>query len=341
MPVQYEGIKKEHMAVRESVGIFDVSHMGEFIVTGKQASDLVQYVTVNDVSKLFPGRAQYSAMCYPDGGIVDDLIVYMLAENEYLLVVNASNKDKDLNWIHENNSFDATVTDVSDTTCLLAVQGPKAPACLQKLTEVDLSAIPFYHFSKGAMAGCKEMIISATGYTGEAGFELYFDKNKTDPEAVWNAIMNAGQEFGIMPAGLGARDTLRLEMGYALYGNDISKDTNPFEARLGWITKLEKGNFIGRERLLEIKQEGTSRKMIGFEMMADKKIPRQGYAITDGKGNIIGDVTSGGMSVLKDIGIGMGLVSKEAVIDCEHVYIQIRKNEEQARIVTPPFITKK
>ncbi len=340
MPVQYEGIKKEHMAVRERVGMFDVSHMGEFFITGKEALDLIQHVTINDATKLFPGRAQYSAMCYEDGGIVDDLIIYMMSEEEYMLVVNASNKDKDLDWINQNNTFDAVVTDKSDDMCLLAVQGPQAPKCLQSLTEINLEAIKFYHFEKGHFAGCDNVIISVTGYTGEAGFELYFDKNEVNPETIWEAIMEAGKDFDIAPAGLGARDTLRLEMGYALYGNDISKDTHPFEARLGWITKLDKGSFIGKGALLAIKEKGSDRKTIGFEMAAAKKIPRQGYEVTDGAGTVIGQVTSGGMSVLKDKGIGMAIVSKDALGEKENVFIKIRNNEEEAIVVTPPFIRK-
>lgn len=340
MPVQYEGIKKEHTAVREAVGMFDVSHMGEIYVTGADALSFVQHITINDASKLFPGRAQYSAMCYPDGGIVDDLLVYMIAEDHYLLVVNASNKEKDFKWMLDNNKFNATVIDKSDDTCLLAIQGPKAIETLQKLTDTDLSAISFYHFEMGSFAGYDNVILSATGYTGESGFELYFDKNETDPETIWNSIMEAGEEFGIVPAGLGARDTLRLEMGFALYGNDITKDTHPLESRLGWITKFEKGDFIGKDSLAKIKEEGFSRRMVGFKMEADRKIPRKDYEICNADGQVIGIVTSGGMSVKLDIGIGMGFVEKEFAAEGTEVYIRIRKKDEKAIVTKPPFVKK-
>lgn len=341
MPVQYEGIKKEHHTVRERVGLFDVSHMGEFFVEGSEAMDLIQYVTINDASKLESGQAQYTAMCYEDGGIVDDLIVYMLAEGRYMLVVNASNIEKDFEWITSNNSFNARVENKSDNICLLAVQGPKSVETLQKLTGTDLSDIEFYSFEKDTLAGFENIIISATGYTGETGFELYFDKNKSDPEAIWNAIMEAGAEFDIVPCGLGARDTLRLEMGFALYGNDLSKDTHPLEARLGWLTKLDKGEFIGREALKKKKEEGLRRKLVGFIIEEKRSIPRSGYNILDSEGSKIGEVTSGSRSITLGKNIGMGYVSSEYAEEGTKVYIEIRNRQAEATVTKPPFIKKK
>lgn len=338
MPVQYSGIKNEHEAVRNKAGIFDVSHMGEIMFTGSHAKEAVQYLTVNDVSKLTPGKAQYSAMCYEDGGIVDDLLVYMLDENEYLLVVNASNKDKDLQWMISNNPHKAEITDISDETCLLAVQGPLSVQILQKLTDIDLSEIKFYTFKKGTIAGYKDVILSATGYTGEKGFELYFSSSKTNPEEIWNKVLQAGNAEGLLPAGLGARDTLRLEMGYALYGNDITKDTNTIEAGLGWITKLDKGDFIGREALLKVKQEGAARKLCGFITESPRDIPRNGYKITDIDGNDAGFVTSGSQSITSGIGVGMGYVKTELAKSETLLKIQIRKKLVDAIVKKPPFI---
>ena len=341
MPVQYDGIKTEHTAVREAVGIFDVSHMGEFYVHGPEALDLLQKVTVNDVSKLVEGKAQYTCMCYDDGGIVDDLIIYKLYDdNGYIAVVNASNIEKDLNWILDNNSFDAEVINQSDDTCLLAVQGPKSVETLQKLTDLDLSDIGFYSFKMGSLAGMENVVFSATGYTGEKGFELYFDKNTADPEKIWNAIMEAGEEFGIEPCGLGARDTLRLEMGFALYGNDITKDTHPLEARLGWITKLDKGDFNGREVLQQKKEEGWDRQLIGFEVEGKRNIPRQGYTIQNDVGEEIGVVTSGTMSITLGKGIGMGYVDRAYKEEGTEIQIAIRKRQAKAIVTRPPFIKK-
>ena len=341
MPVQYKGIKIEHAAVREAVGVFDVSHMGEFYITGPQALDLIQKVTVNDVAKLVPGKAQYSCMCYEDGGIVDDLIVYKLfAENEYMLVVNASNIEKDLAWINQNNTFDAQVQDMSDDTALLAVQGPKSLETLQKLTDIDLSSIGFYSFKIGSLAGFEGVIFSATGYTGEKGFELYFDVNIVDPKSVWDSIFEAGEEFGIEPCGLGARDTLRLEMGYALYGNDISKDSHPLEARLGWITKFDKGDFIAKDVLLKKKEEGINRQLVGFVLKDERSIPRHGYEILNENGEIIGEVTSGTMSITLGKGLGMGYVDKAYTAEGTEVQIAIRKKTAIATVTRPPFIKK-
>lgn len=341
MPVQYAGIKTEHAAVREAVGIFDVSHMGEFYISGPEALDLIQKVTVNDASKLTEGKAQYTCMCYEDGGIVDDLIIYKLFNDAgYMAVVNASNIEKDLNWILDNNAFDAEVRNQSDDTCLLAVQGPKSIETLQKLTDLDLSDIGFYSFKTGNLGGMDGVVFSATGYTGEKGFELYFGKHHADPERVWNTIMGAGEEFGIEPCGLGARDTLRLEMGFALYGNDITKDTHPLEARLGWITKFEKGHFIGKEVLQQKKEEGLKRQLVGFIVEGERNIPRQGYEIQNDAGEAIGEVTSGTMSITLGKGIGMGYVAKEFAAEGTEIQIAIRKKTAKATVTRPPFIKK-
>lgn len=340
MPVQYDSIRKEHNAVRNSVGMFDVSHMGEFFVNGPEALDLIQYVTVNDATKLEPGKAQYTVMCYEDGGIVDDLIVYMLDEDEYMLVVNASNIEKDFEWIDEQNNFDAELINKSDDYCLLAVQGPESVKTLQKITETDLDSIGFYRFTFGVLAGFDNIILSGTGYTGEKGFEVYFDKNEADPTEIWNAIMEAGEEFDIEPCGLGARDTLRLEMGFALYGNDITKDTNPLEARLGWLTKLDKGNFIGREALKKVKENGLSRKLVGFTIDDKRSIPRKGYTIVDEDGNEIGTVTSGSRSITLGKNIGMGYISIDHAEEESVVYIEIRNKKAEAVVENPPFIKK-
>lgn len=334
MPVQYAGIVKEHEAVRQRVGMFDVSHMGEIAIRGRQALGLVQHVTVNDASVLFPGRAQYSAMCHDNGGIVDDLLVYMLADNHYLLVVNASNKDKDLAWIRANNRFDATVTDISDDTCLLAVQGPKAVETLQAFTDMDLGSIPYYHFATGRFMGIPDVILSATGYTGERGFELYFDKESCDPAAVWAALIEAGVE----PCGLGARDSLRLEMGYALYGNDLTDTTTPLEAGLGWITKLGKGPFIGKEVLEAQKQVGIRKKLVGFVMREERALPRSHYRILDEAGKVIGEVTSGGPSLALGTGIGMGYVDAAHASEGHTIGIEIRQKTVPAVITRPPFL---
>jgi aminomethyltransferase len=338
MPVQYAGIKDEHNAVRNSVGMFDVSHMGEFFVSGPEALDLIQHVTINDASKLNPGKAQYSAMCYQDGGIVDDLLVYMLAQNEYMLVVNASNIEKDFEWIDEHNSFDAELKNHSSEMCLLAVQGPNSLETLQKLSSTDLSEIKFYTFKKGTLAGFGDVIISATGYTGEKGFELYFNKKEADPEQIWRSVMEAGNEFNIQPCGLGARDTLRLEKGFALYGNDITKETNPLEARMGWLTKLEKGDFIGREALQKVQENGINRKLMGLKIDDRRAIPRSGYAIVDEQGHEIGRITSGTRSITLGKNIAMGYVPIKKSEEESTVYIQVRKRTAEATVVKPPFV---
>lgn len=340
MPIQYKGIKIEHNAVRNTVGVFDVSHMGEFMITGKEALQLLQKVTVNDASKLIPGKAQYTCFCNQEGGIIDDFIVYMLKENEYMLVVNSANIQKDYDWIVKNNTFDAKVEDVSDEYGLLAVQGPKSVETVQKLTDVDLNSIGFYSFEVGKIAGT-EMIISATGYTGEKGFELYFKTKGVDIDNLWNKIIEAGEEFDIEPCGLGSRDTLRLEMGFGLYGNDISENTHPFEARLGWITKLDKeSDFIGKEKLSQIKEKGNQRQLIGFLMDMERAIPRQGYQIFNENDEPIGEVTSGTMSITLGKGLGMGYVKKEYATEGSTIYIPIRKKMGKAIITRPPFIKK-
>lgn len=339
MPVQYKGIKIEHAAVRGTVGVFDVSHMGEFFISGDNALELIQKVSVNDASKLYPGKAQYSCMCYEDGGIVDDMIIYMLHENKYMLVVNGANVAKDFEWISSQNTMGAHLMDKSDDYALLAVQGPKAKDTLQKLTAVPLDDIGFYSFIEGELAGVP-MIISATGYTGEAGFELYFNHTGVDVETVWKAIFEAGNEHGIEPCGLGARDTLRLEMGFALYGNDIDKHTHPLESRLGWITKFEKDDFVAKGVLLSKKAAGLTRRMVGFEMQDLRSIPRNGYIICDSDGKEIGFVTSGTMSITLGKGIGMGFVSTDYAKEGSEIFIQIRKKMAPARITKPPFIKK-
>lgn len=333
MPVRYSSDKEEHMTVREGVGVFDVSHMGEFLVQGPGALALIQHVTSNDASKLVDGQAQYSCLPNYQGGIVDDLIVYRKGEEDYLLVVNASNIQKDWEWISSHNSFGARLSDISDDTALFAVQGPKAQATLQQLTSIPLAQIPYYHFVEGTLAG-KAMIISATGYTGAGGFELYVPKESA--EEVWKAVFAAGAQFDIRPIGLGARDTLRLEMGYCLYGNDIDDITSPLEAGLGWITKFSKP-FINSSALQQQKEAGVSRRLVGFQM-ADKGIPRHGYELTDASGTPIGIVTSGTQSPLLGVGIGLGYVRTGFhQLDTE-VFVNVRGKLLQARVVRPPFV---
>lgn len=340
MPVQYDSIRKEHEAVRNAAGLFDVSHMGEFYIHGPEAEKLVQRVTVNDVSKLEPGKAQYSVMCYEDGGIVDDLLVYMTDVNQYILVVNAANIKKDFEWIRSHNSFDAEMEDMSDDVCLLAVQGPKAPDIVQKLTDIDLGDLGFYRFAMGTFAGFDFVTVSATGYTGEKGYEIYFNRDYADPEKVWKRLMKAGGEFSMEPCGLGARDTLRLEMGYALYGNDITKKTNPLEARLGWLTKFDKGDFIGKKALERVKDRGVKRKLVGFITGEKRAIPRSGYTLYNRDDEEIGFVTSGSMSITLGKGIGMGYVKKEWAQEGNHIFVDIRNKKVESTVTIPPFIKK-
>jgi len=333
MPVQYEGVNVEHETVRNGVGVFDVSHMGEFLLKGEKALDLIQKVTSNDASKLFDGRAQYSCLPNNDGGIVDDLLIYRISEVEYLLVVNASNIQKDWDWIASHNSFGVEMEDISDTMSLLAVQGPKAAETLQKLTDVNLSEVKYYHFTKGEFAGVDNVILSATGYTGSGGFELYIPNDVA--EQVWNKVFEAGEEFNIKPIGLAARDTLRLEMGFCLYGNDIDDTTSPLEAGLGWITKFSK-DFINSEALKAQKEAGITKKLVGFELL-ERGIPRHDYTIVDGEGNNIGRVTSGTMAPSLKKAIGMGYVNKEFSAEDSTVYIQIRNKQIPAKVVKFPF----
>lgn len=338
MPVQYAGIKQEHKAVRNRAGLFDVSHMGEFFVNGQNALELIQKVTINDASKLTPGKAQYTAMCYEDGGIVDDLLIYMLAVNSYMLVVNAANIEKDWNWISKNNNTGASLTNRSDSMALLALQGPKSFEILKKRVEFNPADIPFYSFKTGSVAGEDDIIISATGYTGEQGFELYIDTEKADAHVIWDQIMEAGDEFDIEPAGLGARDTLRLEMGFALYGNDITADTHPLEARMGWLTKLEKGEFIGKDALVKKKKAGLSRKLMGLVIEEPRKVPRSGYNVLNADGDKIGEVTSGTQSITLNKGIALAYIAISYAEPDTELFVKIRKNRVPATVVKPPFI---
>lgn len=333
MPVQYEGVKAEHETVRNGVGVFDVSHMGEFLLSGPHALDLIQKISSNDASILFPGRAQYSCMPNNDGGIVDDLIVYMIKEEQYLLVVNASNIEKDWNWIMSHNDLGVDMRNLSDDYSLLAIQGPKAVEAMQSLTSIDLSAIKYYHFEVADFAGIEHVIISATGYTGSGGFEIYC-KNE-EVKQVWHRVFEAGASFGIKPIGLAARDTLRLEMGFCLYGNDIDDTTSPLEAGLGWITKFTK-EFINAENLKKQKEAGVTRKLVAFELN-ERGIPRQGYPILDQNENVIGEVTSGTMSPSLGKGIGLGYVPTELSSIGSTIYIQVRKNNLPATVIKLPF----
>jgi aminomethyltransferase len=336
MPVQYSGIVEEHLTVRKGVGVFDVSHMGEFILKGEKALDLIQLVTSNDASVLVDGKVQYSCLPNDKGGIVDDLLVYRIDAHTYMLVVNASNIEKDWNWISKHNTFGVEMKDISDKTSLLAVQGPKAAQALQSLTGIDLASMEYYTFKKGKFAGVDNVLISATGYTGAGGFEIYFENEHA--EKIWDAIFEAGKDYGIKPIGLGARDTLRLEMGFCLYGNDIDDTTSPIEAGLGWITKFTK-NFINSEALLTQKNIGVSRKLVGFEMI-DRGIPRHGYEIKDAAGNTIGVVTSGTQSPSLNKAIGMGYVKTEFAKAETEIFIQIRDKGIKAKVVKIPFIKK-
>ncbi len=333
MPVQYEGVNAEHLTVRNGVGVFDVSHMGEFILEGKNALALIQKVTSNDASKLFDGKVQYSCLPNDDGGIVDDLLVYKINDTKYMLVVNASNIDKDWNWISNHNDLGVTMTNLSDETSLLAVQGPKAVETLQSLTEIDLKSMDYYTFKIGTFAGIDNVTVSATGYTGSGGFEIYF-KNE-DAIAIWTEIFKAGEKFGIKPIGLAARDTLRLEMGFCLYGNDINDTTSPIEAGLSWITKFTK-DFVNAEALKKQKEEGVTKKLVAFEI-DNKGVPRHEYAIVDKNGNTIGEVTSGTMSPSTKKGIGMGYVPKAYAKLGSKINIQVRNKAIPATVVKLPF----
>lgn len=336
MPVQYDGVNLEHETVRNGVGVFDVSHMGEFILRGSNALALIQKFSSNDASVLFDGKAQYSCMPNGKGGIVDDLIIYRVNENEYFIVVNASNIEKDWNWISSLNDLGVEMENVSDDYSLLAIQGPKAAEAMQSLTDVNLSEMVYYTFTHGTFAGIENVMISATGYTGSGGFEIYVKNEHI--EQVWDSVFQAGASFGIKPIGLAARDTLRLEMGFCLYGNDIDDTTSPLEAGLGWITKFTK-DFVDCDFLKKQKEEGVKRKLVAFEMI-ERGIPRHDYQILDANGNIIGKVTSGTMSPSMKVGIGLGYVSKEFSTLETEILIEIRDKGVKAKVVKLPFYKK-
>lgn len=334
MPVQYSGINDEHETVRKGVGVFDVSHMGEFILKGEKAMDLIQKISSNDVSRLYDGKIQYAYIPNETGGIVDDFLIYRIDEQTYLLVVNASNIEKDWNWIHKYNSYGVEMKDISDKTSLFAVQGPKAADTLQSLTDIELAKMEYYTFEKGRFAGVDNVLVSATGYTGAGGFEIYV--NNDDAKKVWDAIFDAGAAYGIKPIGLGARDTLRLEMGFCLYGYDIDDNTSPLAAGLGWVTKFT-NNFVNSENLKAEKEKGVSEKLVGFEML-ERGIPRHNYDILDAEGNKIGRVTSGTQSPTLKKSIGLGYVHTAFSKEGTDIYISIRNQAVKAVVRKPPFV---
>lgn len=340
MPISYTGINDEHQAVRKNAGVFDVSHMGEFILKGEKALELIQQLTTNDAAKLTAGKAQYSCMTTEAGGIIDDLLIYCLQENQsYMIVVNASNIEKDWSWIEQHNKSlqggAVEMHNISDQTCLLAVQGPNATKLLQPLTEMDILNLKYYTFVKGRFAGVDNVLISATGYTGAGGVEIYFENNDDNAEKIWNAIFELGAPQGLKPVGLAARDTLRLEMGFCLYGNDINSSTTPLEAGLGWITKFNK-DFTGKAALQQQKENGVDKKLVGFEMI-DKGIPRQGYEIKDEIGAVIGHVTSGTQAPSLNKAIGLGYVSTAFANAGTPIFIKVRDKLLQARVAKVPF----
>lgn len=338
MPISYSGINEEHKTVRNNAGVFDVSHMGEFLVTGPHALDLIQKVTSNNAEKLINGQAQYSYFPNEKGGIIDDLIVYCLKENEeYMLVVNASNIEKDWHWINSQNDKGAILENISDQTALLAIQGPKTLEYMQELTDVDLANLKYYHFQKGTFAGVKDVLISATGYTGSGGIEIYFEDKNTDANTIWEAIFGVGNPKGIKPIGLGARDTLRLEKGFCLYGNDIDDTTSPYEAGLGWITKLKKGDFIARDILVAQKEAGVKRKLVGLEMI-DKGIPRSQYILKNETGKEIGHITSGTMSPSLGKAIALAYVEKPYSEVNTEISVDVRNKLLKAKIIDLPFL---
>lgn len=334
MPVQYKGIIDEHLSVRKSVGMFDVSHMGVFKVQGPQALNFLQKVYSNDLTKIQVGQAQYGYFPNENGGVIDDLLIYQLAADSYMCVVNAGNIDKDWKWLQDNNTEQAELINESDDTAILAIQGPNAKATLQTLTKVDLESIPNYHFEVGQFAGVDNVVISATGYTGLGGFELYFDKKYS--EEVWTKIMEAGAAHDIQPIGLGARDTLRLEKGFCLYGNDIDDNTSPIEAGLAWVTKFNK-DFVAKDIIQAQKEQGAQQKLVGF-VMVEKGIPRKDYSIADAEGNVIGRVTSGTQSPTLSKGIGMGYVNKEKAVKGSEIFIVRRNKLIKAEVVRTPFV---
>lgn len=334
MPVQYAGVNQEHLIVRNGVGVFDVSHMGQFFIKGPEALELLQYIGSNDASKVKIGQAQYTCLTNEKGGIVDDLIIYRMSQDEWMLVVNASNIDKDWEWINKHNKFEVKIENRSDQLSLLAIQGPKAIEAMQSLTDVNLAEIPFYNFKVAEFAGAKDVIISATGYTGSGGFEIYFDNQYA--EMMWEKVMEAGKDFGIEPCGLAARDTLRLEKGFCLYGNEINENISPLEAGLGWITKLNK-EFIGKDVIAQQKENGIEKKLIGFKLI-ERGIPRQDYKILDENENEIGVVTSGTQSPVLKEGIGMGYVKTDLAEVGIQILIQVRNKTIKAEIVKTPFV---
>lgn len=337
MPISYSGINDEHAAVRNNCGVFDVSHMGEFILKGEGALDLIQRVTTNDASKLSNGKAQYSCLPNNEGGIIDDLLVYCVEENKvYMLVVNASNIEKDWNWIQQHNTANVEMHNISDKTCLLAVQGPNATKILQPLTEMDILNLKYYTFAKGVFAGVENVLVSATGYTGAGGVEIYFEDKDGAADKIWDAIFEAGKASGIKPVGLGARDTLRLEKAFCLYGNDIDDTTNPLEAGLGWITKFTK-EFTAKNIIEKVKADGVHRKLVGFEMI-DRGIPRHDYKIKDVAGNEIGKVTSGTQSPSLQKAIGLGYVAVEHSAFDSEIYVEVRDKLLKAKVVKVPFL---
>jgi aminomethyltransferase len=337
MPISYSGINDEHQSVRRNAGVFDVSHMGEFILKGENALDLIQRVTTNDASKLTTGKAQYSCLPNEEGGIVDDLLIYCIEENKvYMIVVNASNIEKDWNWIQRHNDKGVEMHNISEETCLLAIQGPNATKILQSLTDMDILNLKYYTFTKGVFAGVNNVLVSATGYTGAGGVEIYFEDKEGAAEKIWDAVFGAGEAQGLKPIGLAARDTLRLEMGFCLYGNDIDDTTSPLEAGLGWITKLSKENFTSKDIFQKQKEEGVKRKLVGFEMV-DKGIPRHHYEIADKDGTSIGYVTSGTQSPSLSKAIGMGYVQTEHAAIDSTIYIKVRDKLLQAKVVKMPF----
>jgi aminomethyltransferase len=339
MPVQYSSIMDEHMAVRRDAGLFDVSHMGEVLITGDQALDFVQHLVTNDASKLYDGRAMYTVMCTPEGGIIDDGIVYRRSEDHYLMVLNAANRDRDLAWMRNHKSMNATLEDISTETALLALQGPKALGIAQSFLETNLDELNFYHFwerSDGTFLDCEEAIISRTGYTGEPGLELYVSAEQA--EHVWTTLLEAGEDQGLKPAGLGARDTLRLEAGLCLHGNDITEETNPYEAGLGWLVKLDKGDFIGREALKKIHEQGPERQLIGF-VATERGIPRHDHLLQSPEGDTIGVVTSGTQSPILETGIGLGYVPNDPRYTEEGRELKVagRRRTFTAEVTDPPF----
>jgi aminomethyltransferase len=336
MPIQYSSIITEHKAVRNTVGVFDVSHMGEIFVSGENALNFVQHITVNDASLLFPGRVQYSAMCYPDGGIVDDMLVYRFAEDKFMLVVNASNIEKDFNWMKENNNFGVELSNLSDEYSLLAIQGPKSSEVMQKICDKDIT-LEYYHFFNAKVAGI-DMIISRTGYTGELGYEIYFVGDEKQAEQVWTSIFNAGKEHNIRPVGLAARDSLRLEMGFCLYGNDMDQTTNPLEAGLGWITKLKKKDFVGKDALLKAKSEGLRRKLVPM-ISEEKAFPRKGYDVTS-SGKKVGILTSGTVSPILDKAIALGYVETQFAEENTSLNFLVRGKEVPIKVTKLPFVKK-